>query len=374
MARYTLGSLAIRIWTADPTDPKTSGGGAIIVNRDLTNQVLLGFGPEISVARTITQDPSGSILDPLGSITIDGSRDVWAVSAKAGTTPLVDVIANASYWAPSPAQVAAQIAAAGIFNVTNSTLVTNLAATNVGPASTFVLNSGNPFTMTQPGYEIFITSVWNTAPTAGDQVSIQLQWIDPNTGLAMINDEWFIMAGANGTAALKIHGTGPTKAAQLAVTLNNADTTGTWTASVLLLNNSRTYATDEWEWTNQSAVSFTADLPALQATTPRWSGELGRRLGTSVAASATDATIIGLWYGQIWFSFHSHGSALSIQFKQRPFGLATNTGGTSFLNQTVTDLSGTLWAPRGPLELFVNNAQTTTQTFDFVANVAGGTA
>src|SRR6516162_7844498 len=102
--------------TGPPIRVVSEGDGvALIVNRDLTNPVI--YGPDTSIANQNLNEYS--IIDPLGSITVTGDQDVW-VMAQTGQ-PTIDVVPGSGFWSPSPAQIAAQIAALGLATAGNQT-------------------------------------------------------------------------------------------------------------------------------------------------------------------------------------------------------------------------------------------------------------
>jgi hypothetical protein len=113
----------------------------VIANRDTKNTVLLG-PDQGSLFRS---DPEVSILDPLGAIPVDGTRDYWAIvdsstSSPSGLSSLqaeVDFIPGAIGWSPAPsaiaeviaplsAAIAQQIFATGIPVVPDPTVIYNL--------------------------------------------------------------------------------------------------------------------------------------------------------------------------------------------------------------------------------------------------------
>lgn len=82
-------------------------GPVYLVNRDLVNTVYLGSDEGMDASN---QDVG--VLDPLGSLPLDGEADVWALT-QAGTA-IINALPGTSAWAPSPGQVAAQIGALGL--------------------------------------------------------------------------------------------------------------------------------------------------------------------------------------------------------------------------------------------------------------------
>lgn len=105
----------------------------LIVNRDLVNTIVYG-----------SQQIAGSninaiaLIDPLGSVLVDGTQDVYLLAA-AGN-PIADVVTGSSGWTPSPAQTAAQIAALGL---ARDSSVLSVNATLGTPAQTSDINNVN---------------------------------------------------------------------------------------------------------------------------------------------------------------------------------------------------------------------------------------
>lgn len=82
-------------------------GPVLLVNRDVSAQVILS---DIEGG-----DPGGqsvNILDPLGSLALDGETDQWAQTITGSA--IVEVCPGGRGWSPSPAQIAAQMLAAGL--------------------------------------------------------------------------------------------------------------------------------------------------------------------------------------------------------------------------------------------------------------------
>lgn len=117
------------------------GNDGVIANRDTADTVLLG-PDEGSLFRS---NPNVSILDPLGAIPVDGSRDYWAIvdnsqasqNAQANLQAEVDFIPGAIGWSPAAssiaqviaplsAAIATQIFATGIPVVPDPTVIYNL--------------------------------------------------------------------------------------------------------------------------------------------------------------------------------------------------------------------------------------------------------
>lgn len=82
-------------------------GPLLVVNRDLVNAV--GYGPS-DVAGANPNEYS--IVDALGSVTLDGRSDIFAFPLTGSA--VLDVVPGAGNWTPSPAMAAQQINALGL--------------------------------------------------------------------------------------------------------------------------------------------------------------------------------------------------------------------------------------------------------------------
>jgi hypothetical protein len=91
---------------AEPKPLAYAGGPVVLFNRDPLVTVYLGD------EGSTPGDSSVHILDPLGTVALDGSADVWGITA-AGTA-IVQVTPGATSPQASPAQIAEQIALVGI--------------------------------------------------------------------------------------------------------------------------------------------------------------------------------------------------------------------------------------------------------------------
>ncbi len=112
MALYTVGSsYPIQIvFTANGTVSQT------IYNRDPANSLLIGFEVDRQVP-DFTNPLQTDLIDPLGSITVDGTQDCWAMAqSNAGlpVTLVVDVYRTGTSQAGSPLTVAGAITTSGL--------------------------------------------------------------------------------------------------------------------------------------------------------------------------------------------------------------------------------------------------------------------
>jgi hypothetical protein len=91
----------------------------LLANLDLVNPVY--YGPDLGLSAA-----QSSQIPALGAVSFDGTEDIWASPLQAGLTVVTDFIPGGTSWAPSPAQVSAQISALGL--ATSSNQLTGISA------------------------------------------------------------------------------------------------------------------------------------------------------------------------------------------------------------------------------------------------------
>lgn len=224
-------------------------GATLIVNRDLVNQVIYGD-------QSIVGDNSNSysIIDPLGSITVDGQSDVYALGLSGN--PTINVTNGAANWTPSPAQIAAQINALGIPETTAAYIATGTAGGTPGgsPLLRFTQNLGHGVntaipanfgsaniiplaSINQPSFELTIDASMGTNQGTVPFVQVQIQWFDSTSGLTTSTKHYWCPCG-NGTGnAISCYITGPCVGNQVSVSVIDPDPTIvgtlTWTFNQL---------------------------------------------------------------------------------------------------------------------------------------------
>lgn len=133
-----------------PVQVVSSGDSpTLIVNRDLINSIV--YGPQSIAGSNIN---ALALIDPLGSVSVDGTQDVYLLAASG--TPIADVVTGAFGWSPSPAQTAAQIAALGLARDSsvlsvNTTLGVPAQTTDINNVNTTLAFGTNPNIQTLGG-------------------------------------------------------------------------------------------------------------------------------------------------------------------------------------------------------------------------------
>lgn len=101
---------------AHPNQLVSAGDGpTLLFNNDEINPLILCNDIGLNV---LNQD-GNSILEPLGSLVVMGTKDIYASPLTPGITIEVFIIPDGIYYSASPAQIAAQINALGLATATN---------------------------------------------------------------------------------------------------------------------------------------------------------------------------------------------------------------------------------------------------------------
>jgi hypothetical protein len=216
------------------------GVPVLIFNADLTNVAYVGYRNTIGVS-------NAQPVQPLTYTVMDGTRQLWAFCPTA--TVVLNVTPGGTYASASPAQIAAQIQLAGIYNLSKSTLVAAQGLTVIGAAGNATPINAQP--ITQTGYEIGLTLQTNVAATLPG-ASVVLTWTDSVSGSVVSTEKWLLVA--SNAAAQVYTGTGPTKGDTLSLTITNTDPVQNLTYSLTFTQNSRSYSRDDWRQTTTFAI------------------------------------------------------------------------------------------------------------------------
>lgn len=370
--------------------------GWTLANNDQVNPVWVGVSPGLKA------NDSGTVqVAPLGSIPVDPTLTSYVVSAG----PLVQcfLMPGGGTWAPSPAQVAAQINALGLMkdstggaintNVTgvskdvtvslvNTTLgapaqdsirtaiPNNIAATGVpllnlknvlqNVAGTVITaGSTNTYTtitgITQPSFNLHITATSNAAATK-PWFTVRLNWIDTSTGLVVQVDA-FTSFMSNTSNVLTTVISGPTDADSLQIQVTNNDTLSMTVNQLFVFMSSRpNYTTDFYYhfWVGGSMPNIVGFQNGASDSFPtnRVIFDISRTLG--IGLTTTPAYTLPSYAGNASITFSGTGS------NQWTVVMTNVVTGTLFW-QVVTGGSGILnplpiILPRMPLKIaFTNN-------------------
>jgi hypothetical protein len=339
----------------------------------------------------------GAIIPPLGSVTVDMSKTIWG-TAPANTLPLL-VFPGGGNWAPSPAQVAAQINALGLAKDTSVnapsynpitvanpgliatqatlagqtsgglTIAGNIAAAGAPPinlksttqiANGLAITAGTTTALTavtginQNAYNVHLTCTAGGASTK-PWYTVTLKWIDTASGFTVQIDAYTAFMSSTSNVMSTVI-SGPTDADQLQVSVTNNDTV-TMTVNVgFVIISSRFYTQDYiyqfWTTAAMPAIPGFQIGAAVQVPTQKILFAVNRSVGIGVTTAPDYA--LPVYAGPVQVHFDGTGSNnWDIEFTDQLTGTfnhrQTYTGPPALGNIQ------TIW-PRSPITChFTNN-------------------
>lgn len=373
----------------NPSDPQQG----LIINNDLTDVMTVGFDMGVTVGRTDVMT-----VQPLQAIAYDGTMDLFGIMP-AGQVASITIAPGMTYWAPSPAQAAAQINAlglakettqlvvsgntgatktsvdavpGGIFNTgvplyTKSSLVKNQTAVSQAPGTT---NTSAVFPISQVGYEIFLTVF-----AAGNFLSfyhLTMQWLDSGTGIITAQEDyWFIPGTGAGASAHTIIGAGPTKGDQLQIVSSvPAGSSVNVSHAYVVLQNSRLYADDFWETLQFVAAGVTGTAEDTTA------GQVAAS-SFNVNAGLVANRVLPFYNGivTLWGNTTSNTSDMDLQIVNLGDTSLAPGGASAIIFEQKSNANGFLYAeqvalPAGQCEVQVTNGNAAAKTLAFSITAA----
>lgn len=390
-------------------------GPSLIINRDLTNILLVGRDKALGRQGQVAGSDL-SLIDPLGSMAVDGTETLFGQGVQATGTISIDVKQGATNWAPSPAQVAAQINALGLAkdttvnNVhtdlslgTNQFLSGASASAMAGAGSTTakdisttgapllnlktVLAQQTSFTsiaasgsltisnlvISQISYELSIVA--ETSAAAQTPVIVQLKWIDSTTTFVVAQQEFSFFAGSVASPHT-IEGHGPSAADRLTIVIINGSTANSVSVEYVVTQASRPYLKHLWK-----TVAAFGTLPSIPGLTMApGDPNAGILIDTEdiLAASALVKYVLPLYTGDVTWNARDNGgvTALSQFFIHAVVWTGTiandviaarQSGQSGFAGFTASSTEGDITLPRTQCVHESHNQNTSsTRTLDAV--------
>lgn len=374
-----------------PLNPGQLGLGFTLANNDETNTVWVG------TKQNMTPTDSGVVpCAPLGSIPIDAGSTTYIVSA--GPTVQCFLIPGGGTWAPSPAQVAAQIAALGLATLTAQNTQIGQLSSGVGTTiATDVSNTGAPVlhgfnelvtdvatvvpvsitpttlatvSLKKPGYIINAMASISASATS-PFVQITMTWTDSSGSNVLAIENW-VFPATSGAVPMPIIGRGQVKGPRLVISAINIDPGFSETVTITFLETSFAAQRDDWRsiylgyTTAPTVPGYTVIQPGLTQ------NEIGNEaIGLAVNTAAT--FLLPLYAGEIgFFAAGSLGDSLQCTI-QTPPGIGEAYGGSMFVWQNTAipgEITGqTCILPRCVCEVILKNGPTATQTLTFTGTL-----
>ena len=293
----------------------------LLANRSLTIEVFGGTDEGM--------DPSGSDvfpIDPLGSVTVDGSEPVWLRCADGTGPALVVALPGGISSQVSPALIQEQLNALGLATAagqvaqetaipaqmlhTGQGVTTELAALVAtgtpggtpggvplqnlhnqifSQSGTVAANAQLAFPairFTQPGWELFLTLQLPAAATVPFP-QLAFTWVDAATANMVATESWGLVAGSAALAQANTwQGNGPAIGNELLLSLTNADTAQALTYAIALYQVSQFRASPDIRL--NSFQNFSAPSFSVPDYTSMANNLLGQRQNTALATGASD--------------------------------------------------------------------------------------
>lgn len=368
------------------------GVGWTLANNDQTNQVFVSTNPGVK-----STDSDAIPVQPLGTIPIDPTLTSYIVSA--GPSVQCFLMPGGGTWAPSPAQVAAQINALGLMKdstgtaingnvtgvakdatvtgVSKDTTVSNLGTTipaNIGTTGAPGLNlkttttlataqaiaAGATFTaaaitgINQMAYNLHLTGTAGGASTK-PWYTVTVKWVDTASGLTVQFDQFtaFMSSVANALTTVIY---GPTDADQLVVSVTNNDTVGmTLNSAFVIISSRNNYTTDQMYQFFTSGNMPTIPTFQIAASAPVPSQKIIFSLSRTVGVAVTTTPDYALpgYSGQVAIGFRG---VASNQWNLTMTEQFTGTILYSFDIASANTLNALWILPRAPVTIkFTNN-------------------
>jgi hypothetical protein len=356
------------------------GATVVVYNNDLVNVAYAGYRNTIGVSNSVP-------IQPLASATLDASRSLYAFCPTA--TVQLSIAPGGTNIQPSPAQIAAQIAAAGLATAVNqvaqeTAIPANISTTGVpllvapgllNKATGSVVTHGSQLNtgslaFNQPAYDIVIEAEIAAGSTQS-WLMVTLEWVDSNTSFSVFEEIFILAVTSNGVNL--VGGRGQTKGDLLNVVFQNLDTAESITLSYSIVQHSRIPPFTDWRQLGFNGIS----APAL--TTPSYDvySNILFSESVSVGGASNISYIVPLFTGNVFWTVGqvvASSARIALRVPAEPV-----SGGTIAANNTVFD-SGALAAnaaftqlvamPRQNCQLEILNTNAAAQTISVAALIA----
>jgi len=189
-----------------------AGAGPVqIRNRDELVTVYLGDEDIDPTSQVV------AILDPLGSQSVDGKKDIWAMTLP-GTSAIVNAIPTGLSGEVSPAAIAAQIYGQSV-PLARKPINLGNGSGDVAAATIIPLLSAAP--VTQPAYQLYLFLQADNSGTTIPFCKLHMKWTDTSSGLMLDLDQLLVPVGFPSFCDVFV--TGPAREDQITLTLENLD-------------------------------------------------------------------------------------------------------------------------------------------------------
>lgn len=363
-------------------------GPTLIINRDTANALLIGS--EVAVGRYgQTIGAPVSVIDPLGSMAVDGTETLFGQGVQSSGTITIDVKRGATVWAPPASLVISQLVASSLPGL----IATAVQSAGVPPidipaATKIVINqdvaAGGTFAsghITMSKYQSWscimhadnihnnadtipymrVTFAWSLASDNFDPVHVE-DWVIPVTPFTF-------------NFNYKNYGSGPCISDTLDITVTSYDTViNAFTLGLFgsYRTRSRSVFRGQYNWLGGGGVNEPAGLGT--------DAILASVSASSLASGgATSAQLINLWHGKASLYVQSTDAAIDdveVHIQPQPASILTNSPDIVLTMDGSGTFSrlGDIELPRRVCTIFLmNNGITTIPTIKANLIMAGET-
>lgn len=343
----------------------------LFFNQDPTNIVYLSYQNNVAIGAT-----NAVALNPQTSVTMDGSRTIYAVGAK-GAGPLQIIPGATSYQGVGPTVTPLVGGSAG-----NGGSVSGAPAiANITPgASSPVLTLADVSQFSSYDINAFAFAQSPGAVNSVIVVQFQFQWFDDlTTGIPVFEEDWTIWAGRASTSQGGVNtlaGCGPMHGRYMSVNIsispgaaNNATL-----QYVNIFGSGRTVPYSDWRQNGQ-AVNPNSNGVTLQAGGgTSFDNTLAQISNLTLTANQFIFIACGLYSGPAYFRYQTNGGVplhnvvLTSMAGQVSGGLGAGTATVGVLANIPADTlehEQTLLLPRAPTAFIIQGAAAGTTSFSF---------
>lgn len=364
----TIGQMPVSVGQSRQVIPALGDVMVTLYNQDVTNVVWVSRNPSF-VPNSLSAVP----IQPLTSAPFNASRPLYAVAAVPVTA--LAILPEGGNLAPSPVQIAQNIALSGVPLLTASTPLAQAASVVIAAGGSVTIPASSVFSVSQIGFEAVFRVRYNVANGANAGYGMTFSWSDSASGLLVDTDTMVSAIAAFNDAtnfATRIKGT--SKANQLVVTITNLDTVQPINLTYAILENSRVYPYDldiTWVGGRPSSIPGIA-LPTVLLPD---SHTMLIHIDAALANGSFDTFIAPPHLGPMYINMWESGvSAANIQIKLKmwPDSFYGGVGNIVYLINDVLQsgnpdkYTATFFQGGGPLAITITNAGSVAANYNLI--------
>lgn len=289
------------------------GNRTLVTNRDELATVYVGTDDGMDPG---AQDVD--VIDPLGSKSYDGKAPRWAMTL-AGTA-VVESSPGASASTMSPAQIAAQIAAAGVPLIGAPVLQYLVQGQTVAPGAQAILQTTGGAGLAMDTGALSYDLLWQCNAGGGSTfpfLQVDLFWFN-SAGIRAVGQETWVIPMAAAAGSLQIRGSGPVRGQTLQVNVTNLDTVAATITTFELFTSSRLQGVSNWQCPAPRGTQVPPGFTPWSAGAG-FDATLGMLNQATLAAPSSQSYVLGMFAGRAQIRAKATGatSATSVNIVAR---------------------------------------------------------